>query len=306
MALIDRFSGDKGRRLLLDELASVKIVARNAALAAELADRSELLAIAPATVLIEQDGDDNDVYLILAGTCDIVVNGRPLRVRGAGDHVGEMAAIQPAQRRAASVIARDEMVVARISETDFADLGARYPELYRAIARELAHRLLQRNSTIGAFRKKIRVFIISSVESLGVARTIQAAFEHDPFDVEIWTDGVFKVASYTLEGLEDEVDRSDFAIAIAHSDDVTESRDQSWPVPRDNVIFELGLFMGRLGRKRAILMEPRDEKVKLPSDFAGITTVPYRYEAGSSALALMGPACTKLRNHLLEFGPNNG
>jgi predicted nucleotide-binding protein len=177
--------------------------------------------------------------------------------------------------------------------------------MYRAIARELARRLLQRNATIGVHRKDIRVFIISSVESLGVARTIQAAFEHDPFHVEIWTDGVFKVASYTLEALEEEVDRSDFAIAIAHSDDVTDSRSQTWPAPRDNVIFELGLFMGRLGRKRAILMEPRDEKVKLPSDFAGVTTIPYRYASGARALSLMGPACTKLRNHILELGPNN-
>ncbi|MEX3901302.1 MULTISPECIES: TIR domain-containing protein [Paraburkholderia] len=38
--------------------------------------------------------------------------------------------------------------------------------------------------------------------------------------------------------------------------------------PRDNVVFELGLSMGRLGRKRGILMEPRGEGVKLPSDMA--------------------------------------
>ena len=74
----------------------------------------------------------------------------------------------------------------------------------------------------------------------------------------------------------------------------------------DNVIFELGLFMGRLGRKRAILMEPREEKLKLPSDFAGVTTVPYRYEPGASAAALMGPACNRLRSHFLELGANNG
>ena len=52
---------------------------------------------------------------------------------------------------------------------------------------------------------------------------------------------------------------------------MTESRGKPWPVPRDNVIFELGLFMGRLGKERAILMEPRDEDVKLPSDLAGVT-----------------------------------
>lgn len=72
------------------------------------------------------------------------------------------------------------------------------------------------------------------------------------------------------------------------------------------MVFELGLFMGRLGRQRAILMEPREEKVRLPSDMSGVTTVPYRYEKGRDAVALMAPACDKLRNHILEFGPFNG
>lgn len=125
---------------------------------------------------------------------------------------------------------------------------------------------MQRNVLVNATREKIRVFIISSVESLDVARTVQNAFAHDPFTTVIWTDGVFKVANYTLQSLEDEVDNSDFAIAIAHADDMTESRGKSWPVPRDNVVFELGLFMGRLGKARAILMEPRDDGVKLPSE----------------------------------------
>lgn len=76
--------------------------------------------------------------------------------------------------------------------------------------------------------------------------------------------------------------------------------------PRDNIIFELGLFMGRLGRVRAILMEPREEKVKLPSDLAGITTITYRYESGADAAALLATACNKLREHINALGPNNG
>ena len=34
---------------------------------------------------------------------------------------------------------------------------------------------------------------------------------------------------YTLETLEAEIDKSDFAIAIAHGDDTTESRGSTWP-----------------------------------------------------------------------------
>jgi CRP/FNR family cyclic AMP-dependent transcriptional regulator len=216
-----------------------------------------------------------------------------------------MAAVEPAQRRSATVIAAEESVVAKITEADFAELGRSYPEIYLYIARELARRLLQRNALIGQARDKIRVFIISSAESLDVARIIQNAFAHDPFLTVIWTDGVFRVSNYTLQSLEDAVDNSDFAIAVAHADDITESKGKAWPAPRDNVIFELGLFMGRLGKSRAILMEPRDEGVKLPSDMAGVTTIPYRYAKGPDAAALMGPACNHLRDHILRLGLNN-
>jgi predicted nucleotide-binding protein len=105
--------------------------------------------------------------------------------------------------------------------------------------------------------------------------------------------------------LESAVDDSDFAIAIAHADDQTTWRDQKWPVPRDNVIFELGLFMGRLGRQRAILMEPRGDGVKLPSDLTGITTIPYRFEKGKDEEARIAPACSALRKHILGLGPKH-
>jgi Predicted nucleotide-binding protein containing TIR-like domain len=91
----------------------------------------------------------------------------------------------------------------------------------------------------------------------------------------------------------------------ARVNDITKSKGKKWPAPRDNVIFELGLFMGRLGKARAILMEPRDVGVKLPSDMAGVTTIPYRYAKGPDAAALMGPACNSLREHIMRLGPNN-
>lgn len=303
--MLQRFEGDAGRRLRLELLATQKMVAGNRELAEQIDDRIKLRLVAPDEMLIEQGGADNDVHLVFTGSLNIVVNGRIVGKRGPGDHVGEMAAIEPAQRRSASVIAIEETVVATISEPDLAELGAKYPEIYRCIAKELARRIFQRNALVSAAHDTIRVFIISSVESLSVARIIQNAFEHDKFTTTVWTDGVFKVASYTLQSLEDAIEDSDFAIAIAHADDVTECRGKDWPSPRDNVIFELGLFMGRLGKQRAILMEPRDEGVKLPSDLAGITTISYRYSPGRDAAAMMAPACNALREHIVGLGPNN-
>lgn len=60
--------------------------------------------------------------------------------------------------------------------------------------------------------------------------------------------------------------------------------------------------MGRLGRARAILMEPREEKVKLPSDLAGVTTISYRYDPKEDTAALLAPACNRLRQLFQEMG----
>jgi predicted nucleotide-binding protein len=308
MALINRLSGESGRRLRLEAIAGNKLVSGNAELANEVCEKAELVAINEGDKLIEQDADDNDLYLLLAGTVEIVVNGRLQAKRTAGDHVGEMSAIQPTQRRSADVIATDEVIAAKLTEDDLAQLGTKYPEIYRTIAKELARRLLQRNAGIGAYRDRIRVFIISSVSAISIAREIQSGLDYDDFTVVVWTDGVFRATGYTLQTLEDEVDRADFAIAIAHPDDITtdDKKTNEWPSPRDNVVFELGLFMGRLGRSRAVLMEPRGEKVKLPSDLAGVTTITYRFEEGLDATAAMAPACNHLRKHMRELGPNNG
>lgn len=304
--LIDRFQGDAGRGNLIDAMQQQQIVSGNRALAEDLADRAELIEVAEGEAIIKQGSDDNELYLVIGGSFRIVVNGRDVATRGRGDHIGEMVVVEPSQRRSADVVAAEPALVAKLTYADTTDLASKHSDIYRVIARTLARRLLERNKLVGQHREKIRVFVISSVEALDVARKIQDALAHDGFVVRLWTDDVFKVASYAIESLETELDDSDFAVAVAHSDDMTLFRGHDWPAPRDNVVFELGMFMGRLGRKRAILMEPREEKVKLPSDLAGVTTIPYAYEPGKDAAALMAPACNTLRDHIKELGPFNG
>jgi predicted nucleotide-binding protein len=293
-------------RLRIEALSEQLCIGGSLDLAKTIDARGELLAFPEGAVIIEQGASTNDIFFILAGHCDILVKGRVIAKRGPRTQIGEMAAIQPTQLRSASCVAAEPMVALRLSEADFSEIANNHSQMYRAIARELARRLLERNSTIGAYREKIRLFIICSVEALPVARAIQNAFEHDPFTTVVWTDGVFRIASYPLQDLETQIDDSDFAVAIAHADDLTASRGQDWPSPRDNVVFELGLFMGRLGRARAILMEPREEKVKLPSDLTGITTITYNYVKDGDSAALLAPACNRLRDHIMVLGPNNG
>src|SRR5690349_18211692 len=114
--MIHRFEGEAGRRLRIDALRSQKIISGNEVLAEALADCIQLRAVPCGEVLIEQGGSDNEVYFILAGVMRIVVNGRIVGTRFANDTVGEMAAIEPTQKRSASVIASEDSVVACLTE----------------------------------------------------------------------------------------------------------------------------------------------------------------------------------------------
>lgn len=301
--MLKKFEGTAGRRQLVDALCEQKIVEGDRALAEELAALVTLVSVAQGEAVIEQGANDDDIYFILSGMFEVRVNNRPIAKRGPGLTIGEMAAVQPLQQRSATVIAELPCVVAKLSESKLTDLGNKYPKIWRFLAKELSRRLLQRNALLAQPRDKVRVFIISSAEALEIARAIQNSFDHDPFTVVIWTDGVFRVANYPIENLERELDNSDFAIAIAQPDDITSSRGVVGPSPRDNVIFELGFFMGRLGRHRAILVEPRGEEIKLPSDLSGIATITYKYAKGSDLAAIMGPACNRIRALINELGP---
>ena len=146
---------------------------------------------------------------------------------------------------------------------------------------------------------------MSSTEALDIAREIQSNFAQDSFSVVIWADGVFKASSYAIESLERAVDASDFAIVIVQPDDLTNIRGEAKAVPRDNIIFELGFFIGCLGRKRTLLLEPCDKEVKLPTDLAGLTTIGYRYGEPKDFPALLGSACHHMRKIINELGPRN-
>jgi CRP/FNR family transcriptional regulator, cyclic AMP receptor protein len=301
--MIERFQGSSGSQSLLEALRSQKIVAGNEDLAKRIAEVGSLLEVDSGTSVIEQGAEDTDVYFVISGAFDIVVNGRKVNRRFANDHLGEMAAIQPTQRRSATVTATEKSVLCKVTEPQLTEIAKQFPHVWRFIAKELARRLEQRNAHVTTTHAKIRMFIISSAEALEIARTIQNAFEHD-FTVIVWTDGVFRASWYPIESLERELDRSDFAVAVAQPDDITEMRGKSAATTRDNVIFELGMFIGRIGRQRSFLVEPRGEEVKLPSDLSGITTLGYKYDKDNLASAL-APACNRIRAIVRELGPNN-
>ncbi|HEX4275134.1 MAG TPA: TIR domain-containing protein [Bryobacteraceae bacterium] len=280
---------------LKDALRKQKIVAGNSDLAEAIAQTGEAIDVPAKTTLIHQGGEDDDVYLVVSGSFHIVVNGKTIARRIATDHIGEMAAFLPLQRRAASVVAHEDAVVVRLSNEQIADLGNRFAQIWRFFALELAHRLEQRNILATApSDQDIRILILASSPKSAIAHAIRNACEADRFNVVLWTDGAFGASGYAVDKLEESLDQSDVAIALVDPHEKT--------VSRDSVIFELGFFMGRLGRHRTFLVEPRAEEMKLPSELAGIGTI--TYNASHDPAQAAAHACNKLRKAIHELGPN--
>lgn len=118
--------------------------------------------------------------------------------------------------------------------------------------------------------------------------------------VEPWTT-VFNPGVSTLERLVELTREVDFAAFVFAQDDWTAvgtpAPDSAQASPRDNVVFEAGLFGGVLGMRRTFILHA--EGSKLPTDLLGLTCV--RYD-GSTAEAEMEVICQKIRNAIENEG----
>jgi predicted nucleotide-binding protein len=286
MGPIVRFTDAGGRARLVEALRTQYIVHGNEALATALAGVCHLSQHPPGSRIIDQGGADTDIYFILLGEVSIVIGGREMLRRPAGQHVGEMSLIDVSQPRMATVMARDTVVIARVSEPDFSALAARDVQLWRRIAMRLADRLRERTQFIRPKNETPILFVGSSSESLPVVRALEENLSAEPFTVRPWTRGVFAASQFPIDDLVKQVNECDFAALVLGPDDLVHSRWRFSRAPRDNVVFELGLFMGVLERSRTLFVIPGKAKVKLPSDITGVTPLHFDPKVRDLAAAL--------------------
>jgi hypothetical protein len=131
---------------------------------------------------------------------------------------------------------------------------------------------------------------------------VQAELTDDQLAPKVWNQDVFKLSYGTLDSLLKELDASDAGIFVLRGDDLTTSRDTTAHSVRDNVIFEVGMFMGRLGRDRTFMLTPTDQAPRLWSDVYGITTAGYdESRVSREQRAAVAPACTEIRDHLASL-----
>lgn len=152
---------------------------------------------------------------------------------------------------------------------------------------------------------KPAIFIGSSSEGLDAAREIAVHLQDDA-EVTIWNEGVFTLGSSFLESLIAALDRFDFAVVVMTPDDLTTSRNVERFSARDNVLFELGLFMGKLGRSRTFIVFNSDADIRIPSDLSGITAATYHNRIDGNLRAALSPPCHLIRTAMRDLGPSEG
>ena len=118
---------------------------------------------------------------------------------------------------------------------------------------------------------KPTLFIGSSTVRLPIARGLKRILE-DCADVIVWDEAPeFVMGESILSGLIKVGEIYDFALLVFGQDDCTMMNSEKVPTVRDNVIFELGLFMGQMGTGRAFWLSPKGPKApQLSSDLQGI------------------------------------
>src|SRR6266496_5086698 len=153
---------------------------------------------------------------------------------------------------------------------------------------------------------KPRIFIGTPQESLKVGYAIQDNLSREA-TITVWSQNIFELSSNSLNDLLKALDNFDFGIFVFTPEDTTFIRNEKFNTVRDNLIFELGLFMGKLGKGRVFFVHPQNiEDYHLPTDLLGVKPGLYDDKREDDNLqAALAPFCNQVRERIKNFAYEN-
>jgi len=170
--------------------------------------------------------------------------------------------------------------------------------------------------------KRVKLFVASSSARKALVEAFRQELKDQSqgYDLELdfqpWYRDVAAPGQHVLDALIDHcrgssdsrIAASDFFAAFLTNDDVRTKNDMQAEVPRDNCIFEMGLFMGGLGFDfRRCFMLCSVAESALPSDFKGRTYIHFDEPPKGSSPAQHRDAVRDLAatvwNQVCELGP---
>ena len=150
---------------------------------------------------------------------------------------------------------------------------------------------------------KPRVFIGSSTSSLKIAYAIQRNLVPYGLSPTVWTQGVFQLSNTNIESLVAWTSKTDFAVFVFSPEDMAKIKGENVRTVRDNVIFELGLFIGAIGRKSCFIISPNEsDDLHLPTDLLGVSVGQYDSSRPDDELqASLGPSCNQINEQIKQI-----
>jgi len=131
---------------------------------------------------------------------------------------------------------------------------------------------------------KTKIFIGSSTPGFEYAKAVKKIVDEDTdYEGVVWKDVFGDDNATTIEKIENIIELFKYSILVFSPDDIVKATNNKskQKIPRDNVIFEYGLFMGKNGRSNTFLMIPqsRDNEplVHILTDIKGLNYKPYTY-----------------------------
>jgi len=157
---------------------------------------------------------------------------------------------------------------------------------------------------------KPTLFIGSSTEAKPIVKEVLTRLQ-DTVTIKTWYHGTFFPGEHPLDALRREILQADYALLVVTPDDAVVKREEAGFTARDNILFELGMFMGTLGPRRSfylIIFDHRGGKVRdvnVPSDLAGITRLQVtRTDDEKQFESDLGVECVQLERAILRGQKN--
>lgn len=148
--------------------------------------------------------------------------------------------------------------------------------------------------------EKPTVFIASSSEAISVAEAVHIKLEQET-RVKLW-ENAFDLSSVTITTLINKTKEADYAVFVFHADDKTLIREKEYSSVRDNVVLELGMFIGSIGLEKCFILVPKSAETvfRLPTDLAGVTATFYDDKEPDVTDAVTG-SCAKIKQAIKKL-----
>jgi Predicted nucleotide-binding protein containing TIR-like domain len=154
--------------------------------------------------------------------------------------------------------------------------------------------------------EKSRVFIASSGRTLLLAEILGDELRTEFCEPRLWSKESRRQPSATIiEMLEGATTQCDFAVIVLAKDDVVTGGKGETLKARDNCVFEAGLFMAAIGRRRCFLVNSVRQE-DLPTDLSGIISIPFKEPADLEDRAACEEAVTVVASTLKNVMQKEG